>query len=426
MFTQNNPIIKQASATLIEALKTGDSTKVEQAYIDFGTTIAESVRESMVVANGDSAILAQRGHRQLTTQEKKYYEIQAKAGLSDNPKQYLASLPDSEGKIMPTTIIEDVFKDLKTNNRLLDKINFQTVEYLTRWIMNDNSVETAKWGNINGEIVKNVQAAFKVIEIAQCKLSAFTLIEKEMLKLGPVFLDSYIRQFLYETILVGLVTGIVSGTGKESPIGLDRDIHKGVAVSDGAYPQKQAIAVNSFAPLEYGTLLAKLAVTEVYYTSDTDGSIVAASTAANADGSAKAGYTKHGGRTRNFTEVTMLCNMVDYLTKIMPATTVLNTAATYTNNVFPFPTEVIPVSGVEQGKAIVCLPEEYFMGIGTPKEGVITFSDDAFFLEDQRAFLAKLTGNGRPFDNTVSILIDISNLDPAYITVLNKTETLTA
>lgn len=109
----------------------------------------------------------------------------------------------------------------------------------------------------------------------------------------------------------------------------------------------------------------------------------------------------------------------------MPATTVLNTAATYTNNVFPFPTEVIPVSGVKQGKAIVCLPEEYFMGIGTPKEGVITYSDDAFFLEDQRAFLAKLTGNGRPFDNTVAVLIDISNLDPAYITVLNKTETPT-
>lgn len=422
MFTQNNPIIKQASATLIEALKTSDSAKVEQAYIDFGTTIADTVKENIIVANGDSAILAQRGHRQLTAQEKKYYDVQAKAGLSENPKQYLANIPDSD-KIMPTTIIEDVFKDLKKNNRLLDKINFQTVEYLTRWIMHDNSVETAKWGTIDAEVVKQIKPAFKVIEIAQFKLTAFTIIEKEMLKLGPVFLDSYIRQFLYESILVGLVTGIVSGTGKESPIGLDRDIHKGVAVSDGAYPQKEAIVVNSFAPLEYGQLLARLAVTEVYYTSDVDGSIVAASTAVNADGSTKSGYTKHGGRTRNFTEVTMLCNMVDYLTKIMPATTVLNTAATYTNNVFPFPTDVIPVDGIKKGQAIVSLPMEYFMGIGTPKEGVITFSDDAFFLEDQRAFLAKLTGNGRPFDNTVSILIDISNLDPAYITVLNKTET---
>lgn len=422
MYTQNNPIIKQATATLIEAFQTGSKDKAEQACIDFGQTIADYAKESTIVANGDSAILAQRGCRQLTAQEKKYYEVQAKAALSENPKQYLANIPDSD-KIMPTTIIEDVFKDLKKNNRLLDKINFQTVEYLTRWIMSDNSVDKAKWGTIDAEVVKQIKPAFKVIEIAQCKLSAFTIIEKEMLNLGPVFLDSYIRQFLYETILVGLVIGIVSGTGKESPIGIDRDIHKGVAVSDGAYPRKEAVAVNSFAPLEYGALLAKLAVTEVYYTSDVDGSVVDASTAANADGSAKSGYTKHGGRTRNFTEVTMLCNMVDYLTKIMPATTVLNTAATYTNNVFPFPTDVIPVDGIEQGKAIVCLPEEYFMGIGTPKEGVITFSDDAFFLEDQRAFLAKLTGNGRPFDNTVAVLIDISNLDPAYITVLNKTAT---
>lgn len=423
---RENPIIKNAAIALMEAIESNDKDKAKQALENYGKAIADSVENTLVIANGDKTVLAQRGIRQLTTAEEKYYKTIADAGLSENPKQYLASLPDPAAKIMPTTIIEDVFKDLVDEHPLLNKINFQTVEYLTRWILNDHSASTAVWGNVNDSISKQIQSAFRVVEIAQMKLSAFSLIEKEMLNLGPAFLDTYIRTFLKEALLVGLEKAVVSGTGKNEPIGYDRDIHKGVAVTDGAYPRKTAVKVTSFAPEEYGSLLSKLATTEVWYTSDTDDSIVAAGTAANADGSPKKGYTKHGGKMRKFYEVTMICNMVDYLGKVMPATTVLNSAATYTNNVFPFPTDVIVSNEIETGKALVVLPEEYFLGVSSPKEGVIEFSDDVKFFEDQRAFKAKLTANGMPFDDTVAVLIDISDLDPAYITVLNKTVTPTA
>lgn len=420
---RKNSIIKNAAVALMDAINSGDNDSAKQALENYGKAIAESVQDTVTIANGDKTVLAQRGIRQLTSQEEKYYNTIAKAGLSDNPKQYLASLPEPADKVMPVTIIEDVFKDLISEHPLLEKINFQTVEYLTRWILNDHSQETAAWGNINDSIVKQIQSAFRVVEISQKKLSAFTLIEKEMLNLGPVFLDTYIRTFIKEALLAGLEKGIACGTGKNQPIGFDRDIHKGVAVTDGAYPRKTAISVTSFAPKEYGNLLSKLAVSEVWYTKNEDNSIASASTAANSDGSAKSGYTKHGGKMRKFYEVTMICNMVDYLNKVMPATTVLNTASTYTNNVFPFPTDVIVSNEIESGKALVVLPQEYFLGIGTPKEGIIEFSDDIKFFEDQRAFKGKITANGMPYDNTVAVLIDISNLDPAYITVLNKTET---
>ena len=193
-----------------------------------------------------------------------------------------------------------------------------------------------------------------------------------------------------------------------------------MAVSDGTYPQKTAVAVTSFAPIEYGKLLANLAETEVYYTNNSNGSITAKATAANPDGSAKTGFTKHGGRIRTFSSVTLICNQVDYLTKVMPATTVQRTDALYQNNVFPFPTEVIISNEIETGKALICLPEEYFAGVGMNKDGVIEYSDEAKFLEDMRAFKIKLTANGTPYDNTVAVLIDISKLDPAYITVVSK------
>lgn len=51
----------------------------------------------------------QRGKRILTAQETKFYETIAKAGKSDNPKQYFATLDDPNDKIMPTTVIEDLY-----------------------------------------------------------------------------------------------------------------------------------------------------------------------------------------------------------------------------------------------------------------------------------------------------------------------------
>lgn len=420
MALRKNTIIQTAAAEMMSAIQSGDKTKCNEALKNYGQAIADTVKDSILVKDNDTMAYQQRGRRILTAQETKYYDTIAKAGKSDNPKQYFATLADPNDKIMPTTVIEDVFKTLVEEHPLLQRINFQSVEYLTRWILNDHTKQTAVWGDINESIAKEITSAFRVIDIAQSKLSAFALIDKSMLDLGPVYLDAYIRTFMTEALAVALEKGIVSGSGKKQPIGLDRDIHRGVAVSDGTYPSKTAVAVTSFAPVEYGTLLANLAETEVYYTNDSDGSIVAKATAANTDGSAKSGYTKHGGRIRTFSSVTLICNQVDYLKKVMPATTVQRTDALYQNNVFPFPTEVIISNEIETGKALVCLPEEYFAGVGMTKDGTIEYSDEVKFLEDMRAFKIKLTANGTPYDNTVAVLIDISKLDPAYITVVSK------
>ena len=413
---RKNSMITEATAALQAAFNAEDTTPevMQGAFEQFAQAIAATVQADFESANGDRNILAQRGFRQLTAEENKYYQALIEAGKSKNPVQTYAGLLSD--KVMPTTIIEDVYKDLLAEHPLLTKINFQSVQYLTRWILNDHSVQTAAWGAVNSQIAQQITSAFRTVEITQCKLSAYAVIEKDMLDLGPAFLDNYIRTFLKEALAVALEDAIVTGNGLNMPIGLDRDIHQGVSVSSSTgYPQKTAVALTSFMPKEYGAILAELCETEVYYTADATGVITAASTAANSDGSPKSGYTKHGGAMRSFDEVTLICNMKDYLSKVMPATTVLNAAGSFTNNIFPFPTDVVRSNRVPTGKAILCLPEEYFFGIGSSKEGTLEYSDDYHFLEDQRVFKIKMHGYGKAWDNTVAILLDISNLVEAYV-----------
>ena len=415
---RKNSMITEATAALQAAFNAEDTTPevMQGAFEQFAQAIAATVQADFESANGDRNILAQRGFRQLTAEENKYYQALIDAGKSKNPVQTYAGLLSD--KVMPTTIIEDVYKDLLAEHPLLAKINFQSVQYLTRWILNDHSVQTAAWGAVNSQIAQQITSAFRTVEITQCKLSAYAVIEKDMLDLGPAFLDNYIRTFLKEALAVALEDAIVTGNGLNMPIGLDRDIHQGVSVSSSTgYPQKTAVALTSFMPKEYGAILAELCETEVYYTADATGVITAASTAANSDGSPKSGYTKHGGAMRSFDEVTLICNMKDYLSKVMPATTVLNAAGSFTNNIFPFPTDVVRSNRVPTGKAILCLPEEYFFGIGSSKEGTLEYSDDYHFLEDQRVFKIKMHGYGKAWDNTVAILLDISNLVEAYFYV---------
>ena len=416
MLRKNNSMITEATAALQAAFNAEDTTPevMQGAFEQFAQAIAATVQADFESANGDRNILAQRGFRQLTAEENKYYQALIEAGKSKNPVQTYAGLLSD--KVMPTTIIEDVYKDLLAEHPLLAKINFQSVQYMTRWILNDHSVQTAVWGAVNSQIAQQITSAFRTVEITQCKLSAYAVIEKDMLDLGPAFLDNYIRTFLKEALAVALEDAIVTGNGLNMPIGLDRDIHQGVSVSSSTgYPQKTAVVLKSFMPKEYGAVLAELCETEVYYTADATGVITPASTAANSDGSPKSGYTKHGGAMRSFDEVTLICNMKDYLSKVMPATTVLNAAGSFTNNIFPFPTDVVRSNRVPTGKAILCLPEEYFFGIGSSKEGTLEYSDDYHFLEDQRVFKIKMHGYGKAWDNTVAILLDISELVEAYV-----------
>lgn len=385
---------KECINQLVTAMKSGDETAQQNAWAALHDSIAEQVRADFadLQESHDSAVLAQRGYRQLTSKETKFYQRVIEAMRSANPKQAFVAIvgSDSEEDLMPTTIIEDVYRNLQEEHPLLKAINFQYVGHITKWILNDHSAQNAVWGKITDEIIKEITSSFKVVDVNQNKLSAYAIVEMGMLDLGPAFLDGYIRTVLSEAIMAGLELAIVSGTGVNEPVGLIRDIHEGVSYSSTTgYPAKEKIAVKSFAPADYGTVLSVMAETE-------------------------------NGHKRKFTEVGLICNQNDYLTKVMPATTVLNASGSYVNNLFPFPTTVYISNALEDGDAVLFLKGEYFMGMGGSKNGVIEYSDEYKFIEDQRVFKIKQYGAGRAFDNTSAVYLDISGLEPAYITVLNK------
>ncbi len=395
-FAREKECVKQ----LMDAMKSDDEKAIQKAWESLHDSIAEQVKADFtdIQASHDAAVLAQRGYRQLTSKETKWYQKVIAALKSNDPKQAFTAIIGSENEddLMPTTIIEDVYKNLKEEYPLLKAINFQHVGYITKWVLNDHSTQTAVWGKITDGIVKEITSSFKVVDINQNKLSAFAIIEHGMLDLGPTFLDGYIRTVLSEAIMSGLELAIVSGTGLNQPIGLIKDISEGVSVSQTTgYPDKSKVAVKSFTPEEYGKLVAQLATTET-------------------------------GHKRKFTSVGLICNQTDYLTKVMPATTVLNANGHYVNNLFPFPTNVYVSNAVNDGEAVLFLENEYFLGMGGSKNGVIEYSDEYKFVEDQRVFKIKQYGAGRAFDNTSALYLNIANLEAGYINVKHIDETPTA
>lgn len=381
------------SQKIVEALKAGDETALQTALDGLTESVAAKVLADAaeIRESADAAVLAQRGYRQLTSAESKWYQKITAALKSDAPKQAFATIIGSENEedLMPETIIEDVYRNLREHHPLLGAVNFQYVGYMTKWILNDHSVQKAVWGPINSEIVKEITSAFKTIDITQSKLSAYAVIENDMLDLGPTFLDGYIRICLEEALAAGLVYGLLDGTGKNEPIGLTRDIHEGVEVSSSTgYPRKTAEKVVDFTPVNYGALVAKMAKNEA-------------------------------GKPKSFSEVALVCNLTDYLTKVMPASTVMATNGGYVNNVFPFPTKVYVDSALADGEAVLFLPDEYTMLMGGNKKGVIEVSEEYKFLEDQTTLKIKQHGTGRALDNTSALLLDITALEPAYLVVKN-------
>lgn len=381
----------KAAAQLAAAFKTQDDAEMEKAWEAFGDEICEKIRADFAdyeSAKNDS-VLAQRGYRVLTSNEKAWYANVANALKSVDPKQAFIDILTSDDKndIMPETIIEDVLKYLQETRPLLAKVKFQNAGFSTKWIINDNSVQRGGWGKIDASITDEIEGSLKVLVIEQSKYSAFCIIPLDILDMGPQFLDAFIRATLAEALGLGLEEAIVNGSGVNMPCGMMRNPNGSFDQSTG-YPEKTPVKVTSFAPAEYGALVAKVAKTEK-------------------------------GKQRTFGSVGMLCNMSDYLTKIMPATTMLTANGGYASNLFPFPTEVIQCNAVPEGKAVLGILDDYTLAVGGKRNGNIEFDDSVKFLDDARTFKLVQHAAGRAYDDTSFIVLDISDLDPAYITVKN-------
>ena len=365
---------------------------MESAWDAFGNEIAESIRADfdLYSQSKDDQVLANRGYRTLTAKESSWYTGIAQALKNAESKQSFIDILKDENvdDLMPETVIEDVLRYLIETRPLLSKIRFANAGYSTKWIINDSTVQKGAWGEIDENITKEIKGALKVLDITQAKYTAFCIIPLDLLDMGPVFLDAFIRAVMAEALGYGLEDAIVNGTGVNMPIGAIKNPNGDFNQSSG-YPDKEKVAVTSFAPADYGKLVAKVALTEK-------------------------------GKMRDINSVVLLVNTVDYLTKVMPATTVLAPeVGGYVRDLFPFPTEVIKSNVVKSGTAVLGVIEDYTLAVGGKRNGAIIFDDSVHFLDDARTFKLVQHAAGRAYDNTSFAVLDISNLDPAYVTVKN-------
>lgn len=368
---------------LAEAIRTGDEKLIGNAMDNWMQFVTDTV---MAEANGmieatDRNVLAARGVRQLTAEETKFYE-----SFIANARQDPQTVPTNITGALPQTVIDSVMEDMRGAYPLLDMIDFTNTGAAIKWVLNAQGAQAATWNELNTSIAKDLAGALQIVDMTQCKLSAFMYATEDMLALGPVWLDRYVRAILADALSAGLEIGIVDGTGVKQPIGMTRNFAGAMDPTDG-YARKSATSVVTLDPTTYGGLLSTLAV----------------------DGNTS--------KQRPVSRALLIVNPVDYFSKVMPATTVLTPLGTYVGGVLPFPTDLVQSVGVPSGHAVLGIAKKYFMGVGTGKGGKIEYSDEYQFLDDLRTYKIKFYGNGRPHDINAFLYLDISNLVPVLPSV---------
>lgn len=307
----------------------------------------------------------------MSSQAREYYE-----GLARNLRAKQLTKPGDVP--MPESEVNKVLDNMQLESKILNGINVVSNTYLTKVITNGKAVQKGTWGDLTEAVVKEMLGAFKVVELEETKVSCFGEVSTDMLDAGVEYLATAMNNTLVEGLVTAIEEAIVSGTGKKMPIGLDRDLAG--TVTDGVYPQKTAIAVTDFKPVTYAGLVKRIS-------------------------------KDSNGRSKKIDKVQLIVNSDTYLTKILPATTIINPLVNigYSTNVFPFPTDVIVSEAVADNEAIMCLLGEYIATIG--KQIQVVYSDDFKFLNDIRCFKGKAFMTGRPVDNTAAIRLDISGLE---------------
>lgn len=374
-------------ASLSVAIKNGDDKAMENALDKYGNLISDTIMNEVksTTESVDSQILSTRGVRMLTSDEKEYYDSVIAAGKSSDPKMALTNAD----KTMPITIIESVLGEIPQQHPLLNFISFQDTTGITRMLVNEQGEQTAKWGDLNTAIDKELQGAFKLFDVSLKKLTAWIPVSNDMLDLGATWLDRYVREILAEALWVGMETGIVTGDGLNCPIGMCKDVSDKASVVGGKYPDQSTIALKEMSPEAIGTIAAQLTKTEA-------------------------------GNNRPLDNLIFVVNPKTYLTKVMPATTNF-VQGKWVNDVMPIPCTIIQSCAVPDDRAIFGLGKRYFMGLGMAKGGKLEFDDSFKFLDDARTYKLKTYGNGKPLDSNAFRYLDISKLKRFIPTVYTVT-----
>ncbi len=341
-------------------------TAFTEMFTALQTDLTEKITSEAKNEVHDAQILAARGQNVLTSTERKFFnEVIASGGFA-------------EDTILPITTQERVFEDLVTDHPLLSAIGLQDLGAVTRYIYSDANKAYA-WGALFGEIKGQISAAFREEQIGQLKLTAFAVIPKDMLELGPEYVERYVRTVLVESYSVGLEYGLVNGRGpaQNEPIGLMKDVN----AETGAVTVKTSSGTLTFAPSDKGEVVAK----------ELGGVVVELSK----DAKNKARKVAN--------KIIMVVNPIDAI-KVQIGNTIQTVngqwVTTLPYNISPIESEEVP-----EGKALFFVKGAYLAAIAGGYK--INKFDETLAIEDARLYTMKQFANGKPKDNKTALVYDL-------------------
>ena len=372
------------------ALASGNEEQIKAAVMDlqeFNKAELKAIYNEYEESK-DEAVLESRGIKALTSEETKFWN----SFIADAKRQFGIQNSASDGvytgimELLPKTEYFSIVEELKQEHPLLSVINFTNTSAVTKWTIDNSAEQRATWDELNTPIVTALEGGpFITVDMTLCKLTAYIFVSQDMLDLGPRWVAAYAITLIKEAAWIGLEYGIVAGNGKKMPIGMMADYKAPFDASTG-YPTKAAIKCTGFTKEFYGEMLSIMSI-------------------------------KDNGRTRGINGVLLVVNPTDYFTKIFPATTALGLDFKYINGIFPYPTQVVQSTAVPQGKAIMGVAKDYFMGLGSAKGGKLEYNDGYKFLEDLRTYKIKVYANGQPKQYNAFQVLDISDLEEVFPTV---------
>jgi HK97 family phage major capsid protein len=362
-------VFNEAKDKLTAAMASGDEkqqTEAFQNYFDaLQTEVTNSVRSQVNDEMLDRSVLQQRGQNVLTSEETKFFNAAVvEGGFTDD-------------SILPVSTQERVFEDLTNEHPLLGAIGLQDLGAVTRFIYSDPTKAYA-WGQLFGGIAGQVNAAFTEEEFGQLKLTAFAVIPNDMLELGPVWIERYVRTLLVESYSTGLEYGFVNGTGNNQPIGLMKDVDAGT----GAVTTKVSSGSLTFAPSDKGEVVAG----ELYD--------VVSSLSVDAEGKNRKVLNK----------VVMVVNPVDAIG--VQARNTIQTANGQWVMALPYNIQVVESEEVPAGKALFFVKGEYIAALAGGYK--LKKFDQTLAIEDATLYTIKQFANGKPKDNKAALVYDLA------------------
>ena len=350
-----------------------------EAYVtaiaeDAGSQVRAEYEELKNVT--DNQVLAARGIPVLTAEETKFYNEVSKAGGFDKDLTW------------PETIFERIFEDIQKDHPILRLINFSPTIGLTKTIRSRRK-GVAVFGPLHKDIEGQLDAEFGVTETSQLALTAFFLISKDTLQLGARWINRYVRLCLSEAVKDVWATKVITGTGKNEPAGLLKNVDGALDPTTGL-PDKASAGTLTFKDSttiikEMAALMKKMSrVVKKIGDDDT-----------NTDEESR----KVKGK------VNLIINPVDYWDIIARITTQNSNGAFITNLPFIPEDRIVESEDIPEGKLIAFIDGEYDATQSQPEK--VYEYHETFAMKRAILYAIDMLGNGEPVDNYAAQVYDI-------------------